>query len=154
MNYHFSIENGAVNLVELFPIYAQHYHQMEERMKGDGIDVSPFNPRIADYIAHWTSGSLLNYVVRTEEGEAVGYSNVYLTNDMHNGDLIAQEDTIFILKDHRNGVGRRLVKFILADLKARDVKRVHITAMTDLRVAAAWKRLGFKPAATAMIYNF
>jgi GNAT superfamily N-acetyltransferase len=153
MSYEFSIENGAVTLSELFPIYIKHYAEMKERLRRDGIEVSDFNPRINDYIAQWMAGTLINYVVRLD-GEAVGYSNVYITFDMHNGDLIAQEDTIFILKEHRNGVGKKLVKFVLGDLKSRNVKRAHITAMTDLRVAKIWQRMGFKPAATAMIYTF
>jgi predicted N-acetyltransferase YhbS len=73
---------------------------------------------------------------------------------MHNGDLIAQEDTIFVLKDHRNGVGKKLVKVILEELKERGVKRVLVSAMTDLRVAKLWARMGFKEAATQMIYTF
>lgn len=153
MTYAFAIENGATNLPELFPLYAQHYREMQERLAGDGIEVSPFNPQIDAYIAQWEAGTLLNYTVRLN-GEAVGYSNVYLARDMHNSDLIAQEDTIFILKAHRNGVGKKLVRFVLADLESRGVKRVYVTAMTDLRVAAIWQRMGFKPAATAMIYTF
>lgn len=154
MRYRFGIENGSENLPELFPLYAAHYQEMRERLGRDGIETSPFNPRVDAYLASWESGGLQNYTARTEGGEVVGYANVYITHDMHNGDLIAQEDAIFILKAHRNGVGRYLVRFILDDLAGRGVKRAHITAMTDLRVAKIWARMGFKPAATAMIYNF
>jgi len=96
---------------------------------------------------------LLTYVLRLN-GSACGYANVYLTNDMHNGDLISQEDTLFVLKDHRNGVGKKLVQFVLEDLKSRGVKRLMVSAMTDLRVAKLWSRMGFKEAATQMIYEF
>lgn len=154
MEYRFSIERGWENLPELFPLYAQHYREMKARLEGEGQKIGEFNPRVDAYVAAWQSGNLLNYVVRTDAGEAVGYSNVYLTNDMHNSELIAREDTIFILKKHRNGVGRRLVKFILADLQRRGVQRVHVTAMTDLRVAKIWQRMGFHPVATAMTYYF
>lgn len=153
MTYEFALENGATNLPELFPLYAQHYREMQERLAGDGIEVSPFNPQIDAYIAQWEAGTLLNYTVRLN-GEVVGYSNVYLARDMHNSDLIAQEDTIFILKAHRNGVGKKLVRFVLADLESRGVKRLHVTAMTDTRAVPLWQRMGFKPAATAMIYTF
>jgi len=153
VTYAIARENGSENLSELFPLYATHYQEMQERLASDGIVVSPFNPQIDAYIAQWEAGTLLNYTVR-HEGRAVGYSNVYLARDMHNSDLIAQEDTIFVLKEHRNGVGRRLVRFVLADLKERGVKRAYVTAMTDLRVAPIWQRMGFKPAATAMIYTF
>lgn len=153
MTYVLAIERGSENLRELFPLYAAHYEEMRQRLAGDGIEVSPFNPQVDSYVRHWEAGTLLNYTVRAG-GAAVGYSNVYLAKDMHNGDLIAQEDTIFVLKEHRNGIGQKLVKFILDDLKGRGVKRAHVTAMTDLRVVPIWKRMGFKPAATAMIYTF
>lgn len=152
-DYAIALENGAQNLPEMFPLYATHYREMRERLKADGIEISPFNPQIDAYVAQWEAGTLLNYAVRLD-GAVVGYSNVYLARDMHNSDLIAQEDTVFILKEHRNGIGRKLVQFVLADLEARGVVRLHITAMTDLRAVPLWKRMGFKPAATAMIYTF
>jgi GNAT superfamily N-acetyltransferase len=154
LSYHFSIEQGSVTLAELFPLYATHYREMQQRLRQDGIDIPNFNPRIDEYVKGWNAGHIINYVVRTDGGESVGCSNIYLTNDMHNGELIAQEDTIFLLKDHRNGVGRRFAKFILADLASRGVKRVIATPVTDLRVAKIWERMGFKHAAHSMVYTF
>jgi GNAT superfamily N-acetyltransferase len=148
-----SKENGSETLAELFPLYATHYREMQDRLAAGGIKVSAFNPQIDTYIAQWESGALVNYVVRLD-GKAVGYSNVYLARDMHNSDLIAQEDTVFVLKEHRNGTGRKLVQFVLDDLRNRGVVRAHMTAMTDTRAVPLWTRMGFKPAATAMIYTF
>lgn len=154
MEYRFSLENGEQNCRELMPLYSQHYKEMRERLAGDGIQIPEFNPRLDIYFAGMNAGHILNFVVRTEAGEPVGYSNIYLTGDMHNSELIAQEDTIFILKAHRNGLGKKLVKFILAELQSRGVKRLNITAMTDLRVSKIWQRMGFKPVAVAMSYIF
>jgi GNAT superfamily N-acetyltransferase len=126
---------------------------MCERLAKDGIQYPPYNPRLEKYIQSGDEGWLLTFLIRLE-GIPVGYSNVYVTHDMHNGDLIAQEDTIFVLKEHRNGVGKKLVKVILEELKERGVKRVLVSAMTDLRVAKLWARMGFKEAATQMIYTF
>jgi len=42
----------------------------------------------------------------------------------------------------------------LEELKKRGVKRLNVSAMTDLRVAKLWKRMGFKEAATQMLYTF
>jgi L-amino acid N-acyltransferase YncA len=152
--YRFSIERGWENLPELFPLYARHYREMKTRLERDGHTVGEFNPRVAAYVEAWQNQSLINYVVRATNGEPVGYSNVYVTNDMHNSELIAQEDTIFVVPEHRNGVGRKLVRFILDDLKQRGVVRAHITAMTDLRVAKIWQRMGFRSVAQAMVYDF
>lgn len=154
MTYLLALENGSETLAELFPLYIEHYEEMRARLIKDGIETSPFNPQIPEYISRWESGVLQNYTVRTEAGEAVGYANIYITRDMHNGDLIGQEDTVFVLRPHRNGIGRKLVRFVLDDLRSRGAKRAYMTAMTDLRAVPLWKRIGFKPAATAMIYNF
>ena len=153
MNYEFSVEKFTDTYRELEPLYRQHYAEMQERLKGDGIEISPYNPRLHEYGEACERGDLLTFVLRID-GVACGYSNVYLTRDMHNQDLIAQEDTIFVTKDHRNGVGKKLVNYALDDLRQRKVKRVLVSAMTDLRVAKLWSRMGFKEVATQMIYTF
>lgn len=154
MRYDFRTENGAENFKELYPLYARHYHEMWERLKADGIECAPFAMRVEQYFESWCSGHLINYVVRTEAGEVVGYSNIYLTNDMHNGEFIATEDAIYILPGHRNGIGRKFAKAILDDLKRRGVKRLEVQALTDLRVAKLWKRMGFRHTAHCMTYTF
>jgi predicted acetyltransferase len=154
MNYEITLANFRETYKELEPLYRQHYLEMVERLKADGVDdYSPYNPRLDEYVRAGDGGWLLTFVLRLD-GKAVGYSNVYLTNDMHNNDLIAQEDTIFVLKEHRNGVGKKMVKLILEELRSRGVKRVLVSAMTDLRVAKLWRRMGFKDVATQMIYKF
>jgi GNAT superfamily N-acetyltransferase len=153
MNYTFHIGKHRETFSELEPLYRQHYQEMLERLTKDGIEYSPYNPRWDQYWKASDEGWLLTFIIR-HEGKAVGCSNVYLTNDMHNGDLIAQEDTIYVLPEHRNGVGKQLVKFILNELKERGVKRVNVAALTDLRVAKLWKRMGFKESAIQMVYTF
>lgn len=154
MSYEITLANFKDTYQELEPLYRQHYSEMLERLKADGVDdYSPYNPRLDEYIRAGEGGWLLTFVLRLD-GVAVGYSNVYLTNDMHNQDLIAQEDTIFVLKEHRNGVGKKMVRIILEELRSRGVKRVLVSAMTDLRVAKLWRRMGFKEVATQMIYKF
>lgn len=153
MSYEINVEKFTDTYLELEPLYRQHYAEMVERLDGQGITYSPYNPRLHEYGAACERGDLITYVLRHDR-EACGYANVYLTNDMHNGDLISQEDTLFVLKAHRNGVGKKLVQFVLQDLKSRGTKRLMVSAMTDLRVAKLWNRMGFKEAATQMIYEF
>lgn len=151
--YAITIENGADLHPQLDPLYRRHYAEMQDRLKADGIEIGPYAPRLDEYFSAMRAGWCVTYVVRFE-GEIVGYSNIYLTNDMHNGEFIAQEDTIFIDKPHRNGIGRELAKFILEDLDGRGVKRVSITPVTDLRVGKIWERMGFRPTAQLMTYVF
>lgn len=154
MSYEITREKFKDTYLELEPLYRQHYSEMVERLKADGVeDYSPYNPRLDEYVRASEGGWLLTFVLRLD-GKACGYSNVYLTNDMHNQDLIAQEDTIFVLKEHRNGVGKQMVRHILEELRQLGVKRVLVSALTDLRVAKLWRRMGFKDVATQMIYKF
>lgn len=153
MSYTIGLEGFDASYPELETLYREHYQEMCDRLAGDGIEMSPYNPRLDEYSRASVGGWLLTIVAR-HEGKAVGYCNVYVTQDMHNRDLIAQEDTIFVTKAHRNGLGKNLVKFGLAELKSRGVKRLHVSAMTDLRVAKLWERMGFKHAAHQMTYTF
>jgi ribosomal protein S18 acetylase RimI-like enzyme len=154
MSYKITREKFKETYLELEPLYRQHYSEMVERLEADGVeDYSPYNPRLDEYVRASEGGWLLTFVLRLD-GKACGYSNVYLTNDMHNQDLIAQEDTIFVLKEHRNGVGKQMVRHILEELRQLGVKRVLVSALTDLRVAKLWRRMGFKDVATQMIYKF
>lgn len=153
MNYTITLEKFTQNYRELEPLYRQHYAEMTERLAAEGVFYSPFAPRLDKYGEACEGGWLLNFVVRND-GKAVGYSNVYVTNDMHNNDLICQEDTVFVLKEHRNGIGKKLVQCVVEELRSRGVKRLMVSAMTDLRVAKLWKRMGFKEMATQMIYEF
>jgi len=153
VNYTMTVEKFTDTYRELEPLYRQHYKEMTDRLSEAGIHYSPYNPRLEEYGKASDGGWLLTFVLRAE-GAACGYINVYVTNDMHNNDLIAQEDTLFVLKEHRNGIGKKLVKFGVEELKRRGVKRLNVSAMTDLRVAKLWKRMGFKEAATQMTYEF
>jgi GNAT superfamily N-acetyltransferase len=153
MSYTITLEKFTDTYRELEPLYRQHYSEMVDRLNQTGVEYSPYNPRLYEYGAACDRGDLLTFVLR-HEGVACGYGNVYVTNDMHNQDRIATEDTVFVLKEHRNGVGKKLVRFILDDLQRRGVKRLLVSAMTDLRVAKLWGRMGFKEAATQMVYTF
>jgi ribosomal protein S18 acetylase RimI-like enzyme len=153
MSYTFHLGRHRETFDELEPLYRQHYAEMVERLAKDGISYPPYNPRWDEYWRASDRGDLLTFILR-HDGKAVGCSNVYLTHDMHNSELIAQEDTIYVVPEHRNGIGKKLTKIILAELKERGVKRLHVSAMTDLRATKLWKRIGFKESATQMIYTF
>ena len=151
--YAFAQENLVDTYEELLPLFREHYAEMCKRLTEQGLVCSPYNPRLDQYFAASQRGDLLTFVARID-GKPAGYINVYVTNDMHNHDKIAQEDTLFVTKSHRNGLGKKLVQFGLGELKKRGVKHLNVSAMTDLRVAKLWERMGFKPVATQMIYVF
>ena len=153
MNYEINIEKFKDTYKELEPLYRKHYSEMTERLEESGLKCSSYNPRLDEYVRASEGGWLLTFVLRLD-GAAVGYSNVYLTNDMHNQDLIAQEDTVYVLPEHRTGWGRKLIQTVHNELKGRGVKRLNITTATDLRVSKLLSRMGYKHTAHAMTITF
>jgi len=154
LTYCIALERFDLNYDEMEPIYRQHYAEMNARLEADGLPTSPFNPRLDQYFQAARDGWLLNIIARTDEGEAVGYCNVYITNDMHSGEVIAQEDAIYVLPEHRNGLGKKMVRFVLAHLEASGVTLAYVEPVTDLRVAKIWQRMGFREVSTKMVYRF
>lgn len=153
-DYTFSVEKLRDVYAELEPLFRQHYAEMTARLEGDGFPVSPYNPRLDEYYKASDGGWLLTFVVR-KDGVPCGYSNIYITSDMHNHDKIAMEDMLFLAKEHRkNGVGKRFVEYGLQEMRKRGCKRLVVSALTDLRVAEIWRRMGFKDLATQMQYTF
>ena len=153
MSYEVYMENIRDTYNELEPLYKQHYGEMVKRMSETGVKLSPFNPRKDTYFKAGDEGWLLTFVLRYK-GAAVGYCNIYVTNDMHNQDLIAQEDTIYVVPEHRKGAGRLLSRRVHTELKNRGVKRLSVTTATDLRVFAWLKRQGYKHTAHHMTITF
>ena len=153
MTYTYHLADPILDLEEILHLYKRHYGEMKARLAEAGIEIGAFNPRVDAYAGAFQAGRLLHYVVRAD-GKAVGYSNVYITSDMHNGELIAREDTIYVHPNHRKGCGRKLMKEILLDLQRRGVKRFIGTASTDPRATKLWERMGFRPAGLTMMYVF
>ena len=153
MDYTIAIEKFHENYGEIQMLYREHYNEMRERMSSQGVEMSPYNPRLDEYFKASIGGWLINIIARDGE-KAVGYCNVYITADMHNHDLIAKEDAIFVTKSHRHGLGKDIVRFGLEELRKRGVKRLNVSAVTDLRVAKLWRRMGFKHTAHEMTYTF
>lgn len=153
MTYTFGVERYADIWDEIYPLFEMHYEEMAKRQKDAGRTVAPLNPNKDAYIAFNDDGRLVLFTVRID-GELVGYSGVYVMPSMHSGELIAREDAIFVRPDHRNGIGKKLTKKILASLGAAGVKSATMTAAADPRAALMWQRMGFKPTAMQMTYDF
>lgn len=151
--YSFNTESFEATYPELEPLYREHYGEMCARLRAEGQEVSPFNPRLDEYFKASRGGYLHTFTARCD-GQVVGYVNVYITNDMHNGDRIAQEDALYVTPAHRNGVGRRLALYGLAAIRNLGAKRMNVSAATDPRATKLWERLGFKPVAVGMVYQF
>ena len=151
--YTMAVEQGHENHEELIPLYKTHYAEMQARLAAAGTPIGDYNPQYERYFAAFRSGFLVNFVLRFH-GKPVGYSNIYVMPDMHSSELVAREDTIYVLPEHRNGCGKELAKYVIQGLRNVGVKRFTITTATDLRSGIVWKRMGFKPVAECLVYTF
>lgn len=145
--YTITLESFKANYKELEPLYKAFYSEIYP------IDSSPFNMLVDEYIKANEEEWLLNFVVRLNN-KAVGYCNIWLAQDLKNGDLISQEDSIFIAREHRNGIGKKLAQVVIEDLRNRGVKRLIIAALDISDAARLWQRIGFKQTAVMMEYTF
>jgi GNAT superfamily N-acetyltransferase len=151
--YQFHMVNVREWYEALEGLFRSHYAEMQERLAGEGVHIGPYAPRLETYYQASDRGEFKTFIV-LENSTLIGYCTVWVTEDMHNGELIAQEDALYVIPDRRRGAGRPLVKFILDYLGGIGVKRATITPVTDLRVGKVWKRMGFKPVAELMVWNF
>jgi GNAT superfamily N-acetyltransferase len=149
MTYTIAMEDGAENLQELIPLYRAHHDEMRENLHRAGLEISPYNPWYTEYEKAWKGGWLLNFVARYN-GAAVGYSNIYVTNDMNTQEFVAQENNLFVQPEHRKGIGRKLFQFAIDEARKRGAKRLEMTAATDPRIVKLWKRMGAKEVAICM----
>jgi ribosomal protein S18 acetylase RimI-like enzyme len=136
---------------EIEPLARQHYAEMLRRFDAEGLPpLGAFNPRLDLYFRAAEEGYLHCFVVRCD-GKVVGHTTVYEQQSMHSGEMFGKEDTIYIAPEHRNGIGMKLTKAVLAFLKERGCKRAVIDASTDPRAVKLWQRLGFRPVSQLMM---
>ena len=153
MAYTITIEKFHETYAEMEPLYRQHFAEMRERKADVGIEIGDYALDTEGYFAYSESGQLISFIAR-HEGEPVGYIHAYLTRDHRTGEIIATEDSVFVLPEHRNGLGRDMVKFVLEYFKRSNVRRVIITSAGDKRLPLLLTRMGFKTTGIEMTYAY
>ena len=136
---------------EVGTLHAAYYKEMVARSE---MPRAEYAPRTEEFLRMGDIGEMVTYILRDESKVAVGFCNVYLANDMHNGELIAIEDTIYIIPNFRGGLGKAFGQCILEDLKPRGVKRFIITVLDVAGIADTCRKAGFRDIASQMEYTF
>jgi len=75
-------------------------------------DIGKFNPRLDVYETASYGKYLITYLLKLDE-QLIGYCIIFLDQNMHTSELLAEEDSIYIRPEYRNGIGTKLAKFIL-----------------------------------------
>lgn len=125
-------------LDEIKPVHAAHWQETEGYRHGIAL-----NPDY-DYMinAERTSRFIL-FTVR-HEGKLVGNCMMYLSRSTHTQKWVAEEDTIFILPEYRQGrLGVRLIRYVEDVLRNMGVTEIRVTVKTVNRVGELLQHLGY-----------
>ena len=95
------------------------------------------------YLKYEELGLFLMFTIR-KAGKLIGQCGMYMTPSMINGEMIGNEDVLFIKKDHRGGyMALNFLKFIESELEKRGVKEIMTSSSIKNRAYLLVEKLGF-----------
>jgi GNAT superfamily N-acetyltransferase len=104
---------------------------------------SVFSPRY-DLLEHYFERGIARGWGAFHGEKLVGHVTVYVTTSVHTGEQIATEDALYVMPEYRRGIGARLIKRMLSDLKRDGVAELWATTRPGTRVGPLLERLGMK----------
>jgi len=144
MDITFAIEPVSNAWPELIELHRAHWGETEAYRHGQ-----PFAPRLDRYLDYERIGWYVLYTARDEDADRalVGNVGVYYAPSMHTQELIATEDTLFLLKDYRRGGNaKHFIQFVIADAWRRGAVELTVTSKND-KTGSLLKYLDFQPVA-------
>ena len=115
-------------------------HMDEVCMFGDDCMLAP------DWVKYrqLSDMGMLNIVsARNEDGDMVGYCSDFIIRHMHYAFVMASNDAIYLLPEHR-GVGGKLIKFVEKCLTDKGVRFYSIAIKPQIDFSPIVKRMGYK----------
>lgn len=92
---------------------------------------------------------LLLAAIHMDSGEMVGNYGLYLTRSMHTQKLMATEDTLYILPEHRKGrLGVAMIRYAESVLRQLGVEELNVSVKLVNNVGPMIERMGYTPVAT------
>ena len=134
---------------EITALMASQYEEYAANLAKSGVVVGPFNPRRELFRTASREGWLLTWAAM-QEGVMVGYLTAFLRTDLYSSEQTAAIDTVYVVPEHRRGIGLRLIKHAVPLLRERGAKRIETATSTDDRVKRVYQRAGFIPTATIL----
>ena len=133
-------------LAEIKPVHRAHWEETEGYRHDIALDPD------YDYMVNAErTGRFMLFTVRTN-GRLVGNCMMYLTQSTHTKKWVAEEDTIFIDKEHRKGrIGIKLIQYVERNLAALGVTEIRVTVKTVNRVGDLLQALGYQHTANQLI---
>lgn len=137
MSLTFAIEPLKVCWNEIVVLAAEHWKETEGYRHNQ-----PFSPSFERYNQYDQAGWYAQFTAR-DSGRMVGYCGMYFVPSMHTQQLLATEDTLFLLPEYR--VGRNAIEFhnfIEVECRRRNSVEIGMTAKNE-KVARLLDYLGY-----------
>jgi Acetyltransferase (GNAT) family len=139
-DYTYSAESLETILQEIIPIHQEHWNETEGYR-----DAVPFSPNYEEGFQRERSGTFILLTVRDKDQRLIGNCMVHLSKSTHTKKWVAEEDTIFILKEHRKGrLGIKFIKYVERVLQGMSVTEIRMTANPINRVSDLFGRMGYE----------
>lgn len=136
-------------LAELHELHKHHWLETEKHRHG-----LPLNPDYGCMLQRDSDGSLLQFVV-THGGDIVGHLRMYVGTSLHSGTKFAEEDTLFILPEHRTGMlGIKLMRYAERCLLSVGVREIRADSKLINKADVLMRRMGYRPVSTKFIKVF
>ena len=147
-DYVIKVERLGDILHEMHGLHALHWAETEKHRHGLRMD-----PDYEAMVASEQAGRMVQFTVRTSAGELVGQCRMYLCMSSHTQTLFAEEDTLFVLPEHRCcGVASHLIGY-LERILFEQLAVCEIRATTKLvnKADGLLRSLGYKAVSTGFV---
>ncbi len=126
-------------LDEVKALWLSHWQETEGYRAG-----LPFNPDYARYLEYNDIGYYLLFTARDGK-KMVGDIGMYVTVSMHTQTRIAQEDTLYLLPEARQGMNAwRFIDFTEKYLVSVGVREINLTTkLTNPKAAKLMQKMGY-----------
>ena len=150
-DYSIQVERLRDVLDEMHELHKAHWSETEKHRHG-----LPLSPDYRGMLAMERSGRLMQFTVRTMQGQLVGQCRMYLGASMHTGTLFAEEDTLFLLPQHRGGfLAIHLLRYVERVFVDRvGVREIRADSKLINNADVLMRRLKYKEVATKFVKVF
>lgn len=120
--YWLAVESFRDIVLQLHALHEAHWSETEKHRHG-----FEMRPNYDAMRARERAGQLLQFTARTSEGPIAGHLRMYLGQSLHTQTLMAEEDTLYVLPEHRTGsLGLALLRYAERCL-------VHVVGVREIR---------------------
>lgn len=124
---------------EVMALAVQHWHETEGYRHGQ-----PFCPSFERYNQYEKCGWLVQFTAR-DNGNLIGYATMYICPSMHTQQVVAVEDTWFLLPDYRKGRNAlEFYKYVENVCRERGVVEIGMTAKFTNSAGRILEYLGYQ----------